>query len=63
MGKYLLEGGVRVGYRAAHGAWEVAVFGRNITNHIALEGAIDFDNLTGFVTDPRTWGVEVKAKF
>ncbi len=62
-GKYLFEGGLRVGYRVPAQGWEVAVFGRNITNHISLEGAIDFNNLTGFVNDPRTWGVEVKAKF
>ena len=62
-GRYLLEGGLRAGYRAAGGAWEAAVFGRNITNRITLEGGIDFNNLTGFVNDPRTWGVEVKAKF
>jgi iron complex outermembrane receptor protein len=60
---YLLEGGIRVGYRAMGGAWEIAGFGRNITNHISLEGGIDFDNLTGFINDPRTWGVEVKTKF
>ena len=60
---YLLEGGIRAGYRAAGGKWEIAGFGRNITNHLSLEGAIDFDNLTGFVNDPRTWGVEVKTKF
>ncbi|MDB5426753.1 MAG: TonB-dependent receptor, partial [Phenylobacterium sp.] len=62
-GQYLLEGGLRLGYRAAAGKWEVAVFGRNITNRIQLEGGIDFDNLTGFVNDPRTFGVEVKTKF
>jgi iron complex outermembrane receptor protein len=62
-GQYLLEGGLRLGYRAAAGKWEVAVFGRNITNRIQLEGGIDFDNLTGFVNDPRTVGVEVKTKF
>jgi iron complex outermembrane receptor protein len=59
----LLEGGLRLGYRAAGGAWEVAAFGRNITNDRSLEGGIDFDNLTGFVNDPRTVGVEVKANF
>jgi iron complex outermembrane receptor protein len=63
MGRYFMEGGLRVGYRVPAQGWEVAVFGRNITNHISLEGAIDFDNLTGFVNDPRTWGVEVKTKF
>jgi iron complex outermembrane receptor protein len=60
---HLLEGGLRLGYRAAGGAWEVAAFGRNITNDKSLEGGIDFDNLTGFVNDPRTVGVEVKANF
>jgi iron complex outermembrane receptor protein len=59
----LLEGGLRVGYRAPDEAWEVAAFGRNITNDRSLEGGIDFNNLTGFVNDPRTLGVEVKAKF
>jgi len=59
----LLEGGLRLGYRAAGGKWEVAAFGRNITNDRSLEGGIDFNNLTGFVNDPRIVGVEVKAKF
>jgi iron complex outermembrane receptor protein len=59
----LLEGGLRLGYRAAGGAWEVAAFGRNITNDRSLEGGIDFNNLTGFVNDPRIVGVEVKARF
>ncbi|WP_293907668.1 TonB-dependent receptor [Phenylobacterium sp.] len=61
--KHLLEGGLRFGYRAPGAAWEVAAFGRNITNDKSLEGGIDFNNLTGFVNDPRTLGVEVKAKF
>jgi iron complex outermembrane receptor protein len=59
----LLEGGLRLGYRAAGGMWEVAAFGRNITNDKSLEGAIDFNNLTGFVNDPRIVGVEVKTRF
>ena len=58
-----VEGGLRVGYSYKGGQWEAAVFGRNITNDVSLEGAIDFDNLTGFVNDPRTWGVELKGKF
>ncbi|MDP3747938.1 MAG: TonB-dependent receptor [Phenylobacterium sp.] len=58
----LLEGGLRLGYAAAAG-WEAAVFARNITDDESLEGGIDFNNLTGFVNDPRTLGVEVKAKF
>jgi iron complex outermembrane receptor protein len=59
----LLEGGLRIGYRAPGDMWEVAAFGRNITNDRSLEGGIDFNNLTGFVNDPRIIGVEVKAKF
>ncbi len=62
-GQYLLEGGIRLGYRAAGGKWEAAFFGRNLTDRIQLEGGIDFDNLTGFVNDPRTFGFEVKTKF
>ena len=59
----LLEGGFRVGWKAPGDHWEFAVFGRNITNDRSLEGGIDFDNLTGFVNDPRVLGVEVKAKY
>jgi len=59
----LIEGGVRLGYRAAGGRWEAAVFSRNITDDRSLEGGIDFNNLTGFINDPRLVGVEVKTKF
>ncbi len=59
----LLEGGLRLGYAHQGGKWEAAVFGRNITNDKSLEGGIDFNNLTGFVNDPRTIGVELKARF
>ena len=59
----LIEGGLRLGYAKAGSAWEAAVFGRNITNDKSLEGGIDFNNLTGFVNDPATYGVELKAKF
>jgi iron complex outermembrane receptor protein len=61
----LLEGGLRVGYKhgAGDGDWEAAVYARNILDKDALEGGIDFDNLTGFVNDPRTIGVEFKGRF
>ena len=26
-------------------------------------GAIDFNNLTGFINDPRIWGVQFRANF
>jgi iron complex outermembrane receptor protein len=64
-GKALLEGGVRVGYAwdGDDAEYELAVFGRNITDEEQLTGAIDFNNLTGYVNEPRFWGIEFKANF
>ncbi|MFY8016569.1 MAG: TonB-dependent receptor, partial [Inhella sp.] len=62
-GKALTEGGLRVGYIFGDGRYEAAVFGRNITNQIRVTGAIDFNNLTGFINDPRTYGISFKALF
>ncbi|HEX9392431.1 MAG TPA: TonB-dependent receptor [Usitatibacteraceae bacterium] len=62
-GKSLTEGGVRVGYIFGSGKYEVAVYGRNITNQIRITGGIDFNNLTGFINDPRTFGAQFKATF
>ncbi len=62
-GKALTEGGLRVGYIWGNGKYEAAGFVRNITNQIRVTGAIDFNNLTGFINDPRTYGVQVKAMF
>ncbi|MEK8048820.1 TonB-dependent receptor [Ideonella sp. DXS22W] len=62
-GKALTEGGVRVGYTWANGKYDAAVFGRNITNQTRIVGGIDFNNLTGFINEPRTWGVQFKALF
>ena len=52
-----------MGYLWADGKYEIAAFGRNITNKIVAVGAIDFNNLTGFINDPRTYGVQFKASF
>jgi iron complex outermembrane receptor protein len=62
-GAPLLEGGLRVGYSWGLGQYEVAAFGRNILNEIEAVGGIDFNNLTGFINEPRTWGVEFRANF
>ena len=62
-GKALLEGGLRVGYNWAGGKYEVAAFARNITNTERITGAIDFNNLTGFVNEPRQFGVQFKGGF
>ena len=55
------EGGLRLGYKSDRG-YEAALFARNILDEEVLEGAIDFNNLTGFVNEPRIIGVEVSWK-
>ena len=62
-GKSLLEGGLRVGYTWNNGDYEAALFGRNITDEEVAVGGIDFDNLTGFLNEPRIFGVQFKARF
>ena len=62
-GKSLTEGGARLGYIWGNGKYEVAVYGRNITNQTRLVGGIDFNNLTGFINEPRIWGAQFKAQF
>ncbi len=58
-----VEGGLRVGYATYDRMWEIAAFGRNITDTVARTGGIDFNNLTGFVNEPRTFGVEMRWAF
>ena len=59
--KRMLEGGLRVGYKTD--AYDVSAFARNITKDTSAVGGIDFNNLTGFVNEPRVWGVEAAFKF
>ena len=61
-GKSLGELGLRTGYR--WGQWqELAAFVRNMTDEVVAVGGIDFNNLTGFVNEPRTFGIEYKYEF
>jgi outer membrane receptor protein involved in Fe transport len=59
------EGGLRVGYAGVNNGrdWEAAVFVRNITDEENLVGGIDFNNNTGFVNEPRIWGVSLRSTF
>jgi iron complex outermembrane receptor protein len=57
------EGGLRIGYRNTRNDWEVALFGRNITNEDNVKGFVDFSNNTGFVNEPAIWGVEATYNF
>jgi len=58
------EGGLRVGYAGTSAAgrdYEAALFVRNITDEENLVGGIDFNNNTGFVNEPRIWGLSVRT--
>jgi iron complex outermembrane receptor protein len=57
-----VEGGLKIGYAGNNGAYEVALFARNITDEENVIGGIDFNNLTGFVNEPRIVGISLSAK-
>ncbi len=57
----MLEGGLRVGYKTDK--FDIAGFVRNITDDVSAVGGIDFNNLTGFVNEPRIFGIEAGFKF
>jgi iron complex outermembrane receptor protein len=57
------EGGLRIGYENFADGYSVALFGRNITDEDNVKGAIDFNNLTGIVNEPRVFGIEAKISF
>jgi len=61
-GPSLSELGLRIGYNWGD-RYEVAVFGRNITDEEVVTGGIDFNNLTGFINEPQILGVSLSAKF
>lgn len=58
------EGGLRIGYAGeTHSGrpYEAAFFVRNITDEENLVGGIDFNNNTGFVNEPRVFGLSLRA--
>lgn len=57
------EGGLRAGWRDLNRGLEAAVYVRNITDEANVIGAIDFNNLTAFGNEPRTYGVQVSKRF
>lgn len=57
------EVGLRGGYVSHGGRYEIAVFGRNVFDTRSINGAIDFNNLAGFVNDPAVWGIEFVGRF
>lgn len=59
----LFETGLRLGYNWGGGKYDAALFCRNCTDETRVTGAIDFNNRTGFVNDPRVIGAQFKASF
>ena len=62
-GKPLLLGGASIGYKNYAKHYQVDVFVRNILDRVVTVGDIDFDNLEGYVNDPRLIGVEGHVAF
>jgi iron complex outermembrane receptor protein len=55
------EGGVKLGYENLDKGYEVALFGRNITNEKNLKGVIE-NYMAAVYNEPRVWGVSLSAK-
>ena len=60
---WLLEGGIRLTYLLPNDDVEVALSMRNILNDTSPTGGIDFNNLTGYVNEPRYWSLELVRRF
>ncbi len=57
------EGGVRFGWRSPSDKTDAFVFARNVTDRSNVIGAIDFNNLTAFVNEPRVIGAGLAFRF
>lgn len=57
------ELGARFGYAFAGAKYELALFGRNLTDEEIVQNGIDFNNLTGMTNEPRIVGLEFVARF
>ncbi|QNA83230.1 TonB-dependent receptor [Sphingomonas sp. So64.6b] len=55
------EGGVKVGYTGGNGDWEIALFGRNITNEKNLKGVIE-NYMAAVFNEPRVVGISFSGK-
>ena len=60
---WLLVGGVRLACLLPYSDIEVGLVGRNILNDTSPTGGIDFNNLTGYVNEPRFWSLEIVRRF
>ncbi len=55
------EGGLKLGYEGGDGAYEVALFARNITNEKNLKGVIE-NYMAAVYNEPRIVGISLSAK-
>ncbi|HEX7858433.1 MAG TPA: TonB-dependent receptor [Sphingobium sp.] len=55
------EGGLKVGYTAPNGRYEVAAFARNITNQKNLKGVIE-NYMAAVFNEPRVFGISLSGK-
>ncbi len=60
---WLLQGGIRLACLLPYADIEVALIGRNVLNDTSPTGGIDFNNLTGYVNEPRFWSLEITRRF
>jgi iron complex outermembrane receptor protein len=58
--KPLTEIGLRAGYQWG-GRYEVAAYVRNLRNKLVVVNAIDFNNFTGVVSEPRAYGLQLRG--
>jgi iron complex outermembrane receptor protein len=56
------EGGLKIGYSGNYGAYEVALFARNITNEKNLKGVIE-NYMAAVYNEPRTVGVSLNMNW
>jgi len=56
------EGGLKLGYSGGYGAYEVALFARNITNEKNLKGVIE-NYMAAVYNEPRTVGVSLNMNW
>lgn len=63
---YVLIGG-RVGIRSGDGRWDLSAFAQNLTNQyyrtIVFAGVLQPGTFNAYVGEPRSWGVELRARF
>lgn len=57
----LTQVGLRSTYISPNQSYEASWFMRNATDERSINGGIDFNNFSGFVSDPRIWGIELRA--